>query len=119
MKSRVNLAVVAIRISTILYYLLIVGCIVFALFLPPEEEFAARIMPWIVAALIIPFVIFLEILIVHLKRRKYWAWIGGLIIGAMYAPSLFLPLGIMILIGLLSADSRAEFGVDTKNAGSA
>ncbi len=36
-----------------------------------------------------------------LKKRKKWAWIGGLIIGLLYAPSGCMPFGALILYGLL------------------
>lgn len=44
-----------------------------------------------------------------LGSRAKWAWIAGLILGAMYAPSGCMPFGALILYGLLNADGKAEF----------
>jgi hypothetical protein len=41
-----------------------------------------------------------------LRKGKYWAWIVGLVLGGLYAPSICLPLGTIILFGLLREDSR-------------
>ena len=114
MNSRVTMAIIAIRISTVIYYLLFIGFIIAGFLIPPEEKEFPRYMAWFISIFTLPFIIFLELLIIHLKRRRYWAWIGGLIVGAMYAPSLFLPLGIMILVGLLSEQSRLEFGIGNR-----
>ena len=114
MKSRVNMAILAIRISTVLYYLIFFGMIIAGFFVSPADKDFNRYILWGSSIFIIPIVIFLEVLIVHLRRRRYWAWVGGLIIGATYAPSLFLPLGVMILVGLLSEEGKGEFGIGNK-----
>ena len=105
----VDIAILGIRISTVIYYLLIIGFITLGFIAPVGNEEFPPFMCWFVAIFTLPFVVFLEILIIHLKQRRYWAWIGGIVIGAMYAPSLFLVLGVMILWGLLSERGRAEF----------
>ena len=46
-----------------------------------------------------------------LNKRKFWAWVAGLGIFAIYLPSLFLPLGALGLWGLLDPGSRAQFGL--------
>ena len=61
------------------------------------------------AVFIIPFVVFLEFVIAHLKQGKFWAWVAGIAIGGLYTPSLFLPLGVFILAGLLSDGCRQSF----------
>lgn len=40
----------------------------------------------------------------ELPRRKKWAWIAAIIMGAMYTPSAFFFLGIPILIGAFKSD---------------
>jgi len=50
-----------------------------------------------------------------LRRRQFWAWVAGLCISGLYIPSLFLPLGVMGLVGLLDPASRAAFGVGSKS----
>ena len=99
----------SLRISTVLYYLIIIACLAAAFFLPPDPEFFSSAFLILLAIFTLPFVIFLELLIAHLKRRKFWAWVAGIVVGGLYAPSLFLPLGVFILIGLLSEKSREEF----------
>lgn len=105
MNSKVNLAILGIRISTIIYYLIILGCLVSTFFVSGVD----LVLPIVLATITLPFVIFLEILIIHIRKRKYWAWIAGLIVGGLYIPSLFFPFGAMIFIGLLTNASRKEF----------
>jgi len=112
MESRVHWALWALRISTVLYYLIIVGFLAAAIFLPPDAGVFERAFLALVAVFTLPFVIFLEVVIAHLKKRKFWAWVAGIAVGGMYAPSLFLPLGVFILIGLLSEKSREEFMIN-------
>jgi len=111
MKSKVNLAILGLRISTVLYYLMMAGCLIWAFVPARSPEDGHTFFAWFLFLFLLPFVVFLEVVIVHLKRRKFWAWVAGLIIGALYAPSLFLPFGIMILVGLLAEGSRSEFGM--------
>ncbi len=40
---------------------------------------------------------------------KYWAWVAGIIISGMQVFSLFFPLGIMGLMGLLNTKTRQAF----------
>lgn len=115
MKSKLNLATLALRISTVLYLLLGLLFLILAFLIPANTEGWSPWIGYFMAGFSAVFIIFLEVLIVHLKKRKFWAWVAGLIVGALYAGSLFLPLGVMILIGLLSSESRAEFGVGNKN----
>jgi hypothetical protein len=53
----------------------------------------------------------IEFVVASLHRRRFWAWVVGLCIFALYASSLFLPLGVLGLWGLLNPGSRAEFGI--------
>jgi hypothetical protein len=114
MKSKLSLALLGLRISTILYYLIMLGCVVWSFVPPVDPEFNHAIFAWVLFLFLIPFVVFLEILILHLKRRKYWAWIAGLVVAALYAPSLFLPLGIMMFVGLLSRETIEDFEIHKK-----
>lgn len=108
-KCKLGLALLGLRISTILYYLMMLGCLVWASVPSDDREFDHTLLAWVLFICLVPFVVFLEILIFHLKRRKYWAWVAGLVVAALYAPSLFLPLGVMIFVGLLSCGTREEF----------
>lgn len=44
-----------------------------------------------------------------LVNGRKWAWFLSLVIGAIYAPSACLPLGVVILYGLLREDTRTLF----------
>lgn len=44
-----------------------------------------------------------------LVAKKYWAWVAGIIVSGMYTFSLFFPLGIMGLVGLLKRETRQDF----------
>lgn len=116
MKQKIGLAILGLRISTIIYYLIIAGFIIGGFMIPADFEEASPLELWLIAGFTLPFVILLEVVILNLKRRKYWAWIAGIIVGGLYVPSIFLPLGAMILVGLLVNGSMQEFGVLKKNS---
>lgn len=101
-KDRVGLAIAALQISAFIYILVGTAFLAAALggvgTFPP---FAGFFMFFFCLALAAA----LEFVISGLKRRKYWAWLTGLIILGIYIPSLFLPLGIVGLIGLLDQGS--------------
>ena len=44
-----------------------------------------------------------------LKKGRAWAWYASMIMGAMYAPSICLPFGAVMLYGLLQPGARAVF----------
>ncbi len=44
-----------------------------------------------------------------LIEGKYWAWVAGIIISGMQVFSIFFPLGIMGLMGLLNSKTRQAF----------
>jgi hypothetical protein len=48
-----------------------------------------------------------------LMKRKRWAWITSWYLTALYLPSLFFPLGIPMLIGILDKEVK-EFFADDK-----
>ena len=112
MSSKLNLAILGLRISAILYYVIILACLISTIYLSG----AKLVLPIFVALFTLPFVVFLELLMLHLRRRRYWAWIAGLVVGGLYVPSLFLPLGVMIFVGLLSDSTRKEFEQTNKTA---
>ena len=49
-----------------------------------------------------------------LKRRKKWAWIVALIVGAIYAPSACLPFGLLILYALLRTGVKESYDADAR-----
>jgi hypothetical protein len=112
--SKVHLALSGIRISLIIYYLIMVGSLLLAVLATGESEQETRFVFGFLFVFLVAFAVFLEALIVSLRKRKFWSWVAGLIVGALYVPSLFLPMGIMILVGLLAEGSRNEFGLGKK-----
>ncbi len=48
-----------------------------------------------------------------LKQRKRWAWIASWCLTVLYLPSLFFPLGILMLMGILDKEVK-EFFADDK-----
>ena len=104
MKDRTALAIVCLHISTGAYVLL-AGILAV---LPSRVETSRFTVVLIGFCLALAAV---EILIVGLKRRKFWAWIVGIIVSGAYVPSLFLPLGALGLWGLFAPGSRKSFEV--------
>ena len=112
--NRTRLTILAFRISEGLYVLI-------GLCLPiltiSFQEVREQYPVWIsvcTGLLGFGFAVFTEIVVRALNRRKFWAWVAGLCISGVYVPSLFLPLGVMGLMGLLDPASRAAFGVGPK-----
>ena len=113
-EGRIRLAIIALRISEGLYVLIALCLPAVALSFPDVQE---QLPIWIgicTGLLTIGFAVLIEIVVRALNRRRFWAWVAGLCISGLYIPSLFLPLGIMGLIGLLDPVSRAAFGVGPK-----
>lgn len=112
--GRVRLAILALRISEGIYVLL---ALCPPVLLISVQEVQEQFPIWIAACtgvFILGFAVFIEIVVRGLDRGKFWAWVAALCISGLYIPSLFLPLGLMALIGLLDQDTRAAFGVGTK-----
>jgi hypothetical protein len=47
---------------------------------------------------------------------KYWAWVAGIIVSGMQVLSIFFPLGIMGLMGLLNSKTRQAFNAAADKA---
>lgn len=114
MPKQLRLAIWALRISSVLYFLMGVVTAVIGLlfFLPLTSQ---RMGIYEMAILIFMAIIswgmgvFIECVIRGLKQSRYWAWIAGIIVAGIYTPSLFLPLGILGLVGLLDRETREHF----------
>lgn len=110
MPHRIGMAIVCLHISAVIYLLL--GVLMFPLFSAmPEMEGMAT--PFAVGMLVFCalLAIGIEVVVAGLKRRKFWAWVAGLVIFGLYLPSLFLPLGAFGMWGLLDKGSQAQFGI--------
>jgi hypothetical protein len=104
------MAIVCLHISAVLYVL--VGLAMAAMMAMVEGDDIAR---YAIGGTMFVFCLALavgiEFVVSGLKRRKFWAWVAGLAIFAMYLPSAFLPLGAFGMWGLLDGGSQREFGM--------
>ena len=114
MNTTLRPTLVCLRISSVLYVLLALGS-VFACSVASfegETEVDAIILRVTLALLgVFSLVVgvFVEVVIRALKRRKYWSWIAGICLSALYISSIFMILGIIMLINLLKDKSRTFF----------
>jgi len=117
---RIGMAVVCLHISAVLY--LLVGILPLLFFFLSEDTSGAEATLGIALSigllvLCLALIAGVEFVASGLRRRKFWAWIAGLCIFAIYLPTLFLPLGAIGLWGLLDTGSRREFGVGSSGPG--
>lgn len=110
MPNRVAIASVCLHLSAVIYVAL--GLLFFVLSRSPE--YAEEVSPGLGQAMLafcVCIALGIEVVALGLRRRRFWAWIAGLCIFALFVPSPFLPLGVLGLWGLLAQGSRAAFGI--------
>jgi hypothetical protein len=108
------MAIVCLHISTALY--LVLPFVLVAMMANIEDrETDLFFMTWLLFAFCLPWAMGAEVIVYGLKRRKFWAWVAGLIVFGMYVMSAFLPLGAFGLWGLLDRGSREEFGIHERS----
>ncbi|MGB3494122.1 MAG: hypothetical protein WBA57_15440 [Elainellaceae cyanobacterium] len=114
--GRLGLVVVCFRISSVLYILVgllaMIGPMFIIPLLPPEEAPAAGffiIFGLFFGLITIGIAIGVEVVIWYLKKLRYWAWVTAIVISALYLTGIFLPLGILGLMGLLDSETQAAF----------
>lgn len=56
----------------------------------------------------------MEVIAAGLRRRRYWAWVLGVVVFGVYAASLFMPLGIVGLFALFDDETKAIFEQNRK-----
>lgn len=69
-----------------------------------------------IAVMCTVFALPIEATVWGLKKRKFWAWVAGLCLCAIYSLSVLLPLGALGLWGLLASGSRRDFGLGINEA---
>lgn len=106
MPHRIGLAIASLHISAALYAL-IAGLFVI-LCCQSDVDLPITIL---MGGFCLALTLGLELIVLGLRRRRFWAWLVGLCVFAIYVPSLFLPLGALGLWGLLDPGSRLAFGV--------
>ncbi|EKE00569.1 MAG: hypothetical protein ACD_21C00326G0001 [uncultured bacterium] len=133
MNSSLRLAIISLRISAIIYWLLGLSCLLLPLFFV-AAYFFANFMPddlsdmepldalviitlycWFIALFAIGPAVFIEFVIRDLKRTKYWAWVAGIIVSGIYLPSGFIIFGVLGLVGLLNQEVSQQFNIARNN----
>ncbi len=119
MQHRIGMAIICLHISAALY--LLIGGLLFLVLdvrvLEIDNSRSGHIFMSILAAVCVGIVLGIEVVAWGLRRRKFWAWVAGLVIFGIYVPSLFFLLGGFGLWGLLDPGSRREFGVGVRPTG--
>jgi hypothetical protein len=112
MKHKLVLATVCLHTSAILYLGLGAGLLVAisGLASGPFERAALVFL----GSFCIVLALAVEVIAYGVARRWLWAWIVGVCVFCLYVPSIFMPLGILGLWGLLHPDSRALFGIEAR-----
>jgi hypothetical protein len=98
-----NPALISLRIAAILYFILAAVIVVLSFSL--DKGLALIFMSLVAFGM---GYLMLKIRL-GLIAGKYWAWVAGIIISGMQVFSIFFPLGIMGLIGLLNTKTRQAF----------
>ncbi|NJN59278.1 MAG: hypothetical protein HC879_18150 [Leptolyngbyaceae cyanobacterium SL_5_9] len=117
MLGRLGITIVCFHISAALYVLLGIGLAIFFGFIATQpaspEEYSIAVQPLGiflgVFTLIFSFLLAagVEVVVWGLRKLKYWAWIVGIVICALYITSAFVILGGLGLWGLLDSDTQA------------
>lgn len=113
MPHKIGLAITCLHISAAIYLLIGIAVGLFGVAFRAEMESQDFVLVWTLLGIVVGFIAVIEVTAWGLQQRKFWAWVVGLIIFALYVPSLFIPLGVLGLIGLLNDASRREFGMAT------
>lgn len=120
--NSLKIATIPIHISAVIYALLGIGSLVLLFFPIPAEDdielMIIRITLIVMFVVCAALVVFLEIVVQSLKAGRYWAWIAGICVAGLYIPSIFIPLGIPILLGLLKEDVKQYCARKETTAGS-
>ena len=107
---RIATVVWSLRIMTVVYVLLFCFLAYFASWIPEDTVDSVFYETVVAAVIAITCAVFNEIIIVHIKKKRRWAWFIGILVGLLYASSLaFLHVGISIREGLISKNNRCAF----------
>ncbi len=113
MPSKLNQFIVLLRVSSLLYGLIALGSAALLLLFPllkispsSEDGIVLILMAILMSIMSVGIIIFNEVVINSLKKGRFWAWIAGVCISGLYIPSIFLPLGIFMLLALIDDEMR-------------
>lgn len=110
MPATLNKTIICFRISAVIYFLMGLGAwavLPLVLVYKLSMGLGELIIIMGIGGFSILLGVGVEVVIWHLKRGKNWAWVAGICLAGIYIPSAFLPLGILALLGLLDAPSKA------------
>ena len=104
---------VSFHVSAVIFFLCGLSLFVFDATFPGSDgaTLAAKVILGVLGLGFIVLAFGVEVLVSRLKTARKWAWFVGLLLAILYAVSLFLPLGVFGLIGLLSERTRRYCGV--------
>ncbi len=117
MVSKINRAVICLRISQAIYGLLaaIVAVIIFwgwgSISDDQEGKTIGLITMVITFFMLAGVAVFIHFVIRDLRLKKFWAWVAAICLFGLYLTSIFFPLGLLGFIFLLSESTRKEFGM--------
>jgi len=117
-KDRTRHASFALHASAVLYGLVAAVIALVPLGWDPAAtpEYALRAgVLWGLAGFTVGLAIFVEVIVAGLKRRRRWALVAANVMFVLYVFSAFLPLGVLGLIGTLSAGTRAQFSLPPRS----
>ncbi len=113
MPPRLKMTLISFHISAVLYVLLGVGYGFFFARFPQAMELSPSfglMMGVSVGVVCVLLAAGIEVVVAGLKQRKYWAWITGLVLCALFIPSCWFTVpGGLALWGLLDPETRAAF----------
>src|SRR5690242_17836084 len=118
MKDRTTLTIVCFHISAVLYVLFGVFLLLLPRLVDTSESYSSGLAVFLLL-FCLALAVGVEFLAAGLRRRRFWAWIAGIVVSGIYVPSLFLPLGALGLWGLLATGSRKAFGVGARSLSTA
>lgn len=111
-KPSLRLVTFSLWTSSALYVLSGLAMAVFFAFMAKEEKdgaIAFIILGFASLGACLGMAVFAGVVAWQLGERKFWAWICALILGGLYVPSLFIVLGVLVLLGALRRDVVAWF----------
>ena len=114
MRHRISLAINCLHVSAAIYMFVGFGFLIYVLLLEGGADlFVFGALMFVLNLLLVAGI---EFVVKGLRRRRFWAWVAGLCIFGVYTCSIFLPLGVLGLWGLLDRGSRSEFGISVQEA---
>lgn len=106
---------ICLRIASVLYFLFAAGFVIGSTLMPKgqasvDELFVMTLTTTIIAVTSLCIIAFNEVVLHYLRKGAFWSWVAGVIVFGLYIPSIFLPLGVIGLTGLMNPAVRKHVG---------